>query len=196
MGGDDFLTKPIHPEFLISSVGIKAERMRAMRRLMARDNLTGLLNLANIEEQLEMSLVRAKKNNTPCAFAILELDDFNAVNDKHGYLTGDRVIVLTSLLLKRRIRATDVAGRYGGRKFAVIMPGTDAETAVSVMDEVRASFARILHDCHQGEFYLTLSCGIAVYPQSGDVASLNRAAVDSLSAAKGKGKNRVETAGR
>lgn len=194
MGGDAFLTKPIHPEFLISSVSIKAERMRAMRRLMARDSLTGLLNLANTEEHLETLLVRAKKSNTTCAFAVLELDNFKAVNDDHGYLTGDRVIVVTSLLLKRRLRASDVVGRYGGRKFAVIMPETDAETAFNVMEKVRASFARILHECHKGEFSLTLSCGIAVYPKAKDVAALNSDAMSALSNAKNKGKNRVELA--
>jgi diguanylate cyclase (GGDEF)-like protein len=101
---------------------------------------------------------------------------------------------VTSLLLKRRVRGFDVVGRYGGRKFAVIMPETDAETALTVMEEVRASFAKILHECHQGEFYLTLSCGIAVYPQSKDVVALNNNAASALSLAKDKGKNRVELA--
>ena len=192
MGGDDFLTKPIRPEFLISSVVIRAERMRIMRTFMARDSLTGLLNLVKTQEQLEMTLIRAKKSITSCAYAIIELDDFQAVNDKHGYLAGDRVIVIASLLLKRRVRASDLVGRYGGQKFAVIMPDTDADTAFTVLDEIRASFAKILHECHHGEFYLTLSGGVAVYPAAKDVAALNSAAGKALAEARGKGRNRIE----
>lgn len=195
MGGDDFLTKPIRPEFLISSVIIRAERMRVMRKFMARDSLTGLLNLVRTQEQLELELLRAKRNNTPCAYAIIELDDFRAVNDKHGYLTGDRVIVIAALLLKRRVRACDVVGRYGGHRFAVIMPDTGSEAAFGVMDEIRASFAKILHECHHGEFHLTLSCGIAIYPRFRDLAALNGEALQALAAAKAKGGNRVEPAG-
>ncbi len=196
MGGDDFLTKPIRPEFLISSVVIRAERMRIMRTFMARDSLTGLFNLVKTQEQLELALIRAKKNATPCAYALIELDDFQAVNDKHGYLTGDRVIVIASLLLKRRVRAADVVGRYGGQKFAVIMPETDADAAFAVLDEIRASFAKILHECHHGEFHLTLSGGIAVYPHAKDVAALNSAAGKALAEARNAGKNRIAVAGR
>lgn len=195
MGGDDFLTKPIRPEILISSVIIRAERMRVMRKFMARDSLTGLLNLVKTQEQLDMALLRAKRNSTPCAYAIIELDNFQVVNDKHGYLTGNRGIVIAALLLKRRVRVCDVVGRYGGHRFAVIMADTDSEAAFTVMDEIRASFAKILHECHHGEFYLTLSCGIALYPQFRDAVALNGEALQALSAAKAKGKNRVEMAG-
>jgi diguanylate cyclase (GGDEF)-like protein len=195
MGGDDFLTKPIRPEILISSVIIRSERMRVMRTFMARDSLTGLLNLVKTQEHLEMALLRAKKSTIPCSYAIIELDDFQAVNDKHGYVTGDRVIVIAALMLKRRVRASDVVGRFGGQKFAVIMPDTDAQAALAVMDEIRASFAKILHECHHGEFYLTMSGGIAVYPQAKDVVALNNAAGKALADARKNGRNRIEVAG-
>jgi diguanylate cyclase (GGDEF)-like protein len=191
MGGDDFLTKPIRPEFLISSVVIRAERMRIMRTFMARDSLTGLFNLVKTQEHLEIALARAKKGTTPCVYALLEVDDFQAVNDKHGYLTGDRVIVIAALLLKRRVRDSDVVGRYGGQKFAVIMPDTDAVAAYKILDEIRASFAKILHTCHHGEFYLTLSGGIALYHPDKDIAALNSAAGKALAEAREKGKNRI-----
>ena len=196
MGGDDFLTKPIRPEILISSVIIRSERMRIMRTFMARDTLTGLLNLVKTQEQLELALLRAKKNATSCAYALIELDDFQAVNDKHGYLTGDRVIVIAALMLKRRVRASDVVGRYGGQKFAVIMPDTDAQAALAILDEIRTSFAKILHECHHGEFRLTMSGGIAVYPDIKDIAVLNNSAAKALGDARKNGRDRIEVAGR
>ncbi|MDD5285412.1 MAG: response regulator [Desulfuromonadaceae bacterium] len=196
MGGDDFLTKPIHPEFLISSVIIRAERMRIVRKFMARDSLTGLLNLVKTQEQLEMALIRAKKSSSPCIYALIELDDFQAVNDKYGYLSGDRVIVMTALLLKRRVRASDVVGRCGGQKFAVIMPDTEADAAFMILDKIRESFARIKHECDLGEFHLTLSGGIAPYPQINDVVALNSEAAKALAKARNSGKNRIEVADR
>ncbi|HEY4743103.1 MAG TPA: diguanylate cyclase, partial [Desulfuromonadaceae bacterium] len=195
MGGDDFLTKPIRPQILVSSVAIRAERMRIMRTFMARDSLTSLFNLVKTQEQLEMALTRAKKSATPCVYALIELDDLQGVNDKHGYVTGDRVIVVAALLIKRRIRASDVVGRYGGQKFAVIMPDTDADAARTILDAIRESFAKILHDCHHGEFRLTLSGGIAAYPRTKDVAALNSAAGKALAEARGGGRNRIAVAG-
>jgi len=196
MGGDDFLTKPVPPEILISSVNIRAERMRIMRKFMARDSLTGLLNLVKAEEELDLVLEKARKNSTSCALAVIELDNLQEINDKHGYLTGDRVILLTAMLLKRRARSGDLVGRHAGCKFMAIMPDTNAETAFTVIDGIRESFAKILHECHHGEFYLTLSGGIAVYPLAKDAVELNIAAGQSLVLAKKNGKNRIETAGR
>ncbi len=195
MGGDDFLTKPIRPEFLISSINIRAERMRIMRTFMVRDSLTGLFNLVNIQAQLETTLARAKKNNSPVVYALIELDNFQAVNDTHGYLAGNRAIVIAALLLKRRVRSADVVGRYGGQKFVVIMPDIDAEAAFTVLDEIRTSFAKILHRCHSGEFYLTLSGGCAVYPDAKDVASLNSLSGKALAEARDMGRNRIVMAG-
>jgi len=196
MGGDDFLTKPVPPEVLISSVNIRAERMRIMRKFMEHDSLTGLLNLTKIQEQLDLVLSRAKKNITSFAFAILELDNLQEINDKHGYIIGDRVILLTAFLIKRRVRRTDIVGHHIGNKFVVIMPDTDAETAFSVIDGIRESFSKILHECHHGEFYLTLSCGIAVYPLAKDSVEINSAVGKALSLSKSKGKNQTQIAGQ
>jgi diguanylate cyclase (GGDEF)-like protein len=195
MGGDDFLTKPVPPEILISSVNIRAERMRIMRTFMAHDSLTRLLNLTKTQEQLDLALPKAKKNNSSCALAIMELDNLQDINDKHGYLTGDRVIMLTALLIKRRVRITDTVGHHVGSKFAVIMPDTDAETAFALIDGIRESFAKILHECHHAEFYLTLSGGIAVYPTAKDAVELNGDAEKALTAAINNGKNRIQLAG-
>lgn len=195
MGGDDFLTKPVPPEILISSVNIRAERMRIMRTFMAHDSLTGLLNLTKTQEQLDLALPKAKKSGNSCAFAVLELDNLQEINDKHGYLAGDKIIVLTALLIKRRVRITDTVGHHVGNKFAVIMPDTDAEIAFALINEIRECFAKILHECYHAEFYLTLSGGIAVYPAAKDSVELNGDAVKALTAAKSNGKNRIQLAG-
>jgi len=193
IGADDFLTKPIKPEHLISSVTIRAERMRIIRSFMEQDSLTGLLNHTKTKEQLDLAVLRAKRGGGRFCFAMIDIDGFKSINDTHGHLTGDRVIVILSRLLQQRLRKTDVIGRYGGEEFAVILMGTEEEQAYRVMDEIRKSFEQIRHESDSGRFPVTFSCGIASYPAFRDSLSLNKEADRLLYEAKRRGRNRVIT---
>jgi diguanylate cyclase (GGDEF)-like protein len=191
MGGDDFLTKPIQPPHLISSVAIRAERMRIVRSLMERDGLTGLLNHTKTEEQLHIALARAVRQKCTVSFAMVDLDRFKSVNDTYGHATGDRVLVAVSRLLQQRLRKTDVIGRYGGEEFAVILYDTDLDSAAKVLDNIRASFSQLKHQTEGTELTATFSCGVASYPQYSDPMSLRNAADKALYRAKGEGRDRV-----
>ena len=111
IGGDDFLVKPIHPEHLVAAVVTRAKRFRALRGLMVRDSLTGLLNHTTTNEQTKIELARARRIKNSLSFALLDIDHFERVNDQYGHPAGDRVIKSLSNLLKKRLRATDVIGR-------------------------------------------------------------------------------------
>jgi diguanylate cyclase (GGDEF)-like protein len=191
IGADDFLTKPIKPEHLISSVTIRAERMRIIRSFMEQDSLTGLLNHTKTKEQLDMAVLRARRSGGHFCFAMIDIDGFKSINDTHGHLTGDRVIVILSRLLQQRLRKTDVIGRYGGEEFAIILMDTSEDQAYRVMDEIRKSFEQIRHESDSGRFPVTFSCGIASYPRFRDSLSLNKEADRLLYEAKRNGRNRV-----
>ncbi len=195
IGGDDFLTKPIEPEHLISSVTYRAERMRLIRSFMDRDSLTGLLNHTKTKEELDIALSRTKREGGSVTFAMLDIDDFKHINDIYGHPAGDTVLVVLSRLLKQRLRKTDVIGRYGGEEFAVVLEKTDAGTGRRIMDEIRASFSQLRHRCEGREFNVTFSCGIAAFPCFGDAATLSRAADRALYRAKEEGKDRVVVEG-
>jgi diguanylate cyclase (GGDEF)-like protein len=180
MGGDDFLTKPIQPDHLVSSVAIRAERMRVIRTFMERDSLTGLYNRSMSEEHLELAVMRAHRSGRSLAFAMLDIDGFKKINDTYGHPTGDRVIVTLARLLQQRLRKTDIIGRFGGEEFAVVLPDTDPEAACEVLDQIRQSFAVVRHAYATGEFSVTFSCGIAAYPRHGDVSTLCDAADKAL----------------
>lgn len=191
VGGDDFLTKPIEPSHLISSVITRAERMRIIRSYMDRDSLTGLLNHSKAKEQLDIAAERVRRHGGNLAFAMIDLDRFKAVNDTYGHTAGDRVIMSLARLLQQRLRKTDVIGRYGGEEFAVILNETGPTDAFNVLDSIRESFSQIKHQVEGREFSATFSCGIASYGDYGDPAALCNAADNMLYESKNSGRNRV-----
>ncbi len=194
MGGDDFLTKPIEQTHLISSVGIRAERMRIIRSFMDRDALTGLLNHTKTKEACEMAVERARRGNGSLVFAMIDIDKFKAVNDTYGHLVGDRVILSLSRFLQQRLRKTDVIGRYGGEEFAVVLLDSDLDAAEKRFDGIRGGFSEIRHEAGGREFSVTVSCGIAAFPCFGDSKLLCNAADEALYEAKRSGRNRLVAA--
>ncbi|MFZ6748574.1 diguanylate cyclase [Undibacterium sp. Ren11W] len=190
-GADDFLTKPIHPEFLVSSISTRAERYRSLRTLIMRDGLTGLYNHTAIKEELIAEVSMAVRNKTPLAVAMLDLDNFKLVNDNYGHPVGDQVLRTLSRLLRQRLRRSDVVGRYGGEEFIVIFPATSATSAMTVLDEVRIAFAKLQQFSDQGEFAVTFSAGISDLSRAADVNALIENADAALYMAKKSGKNRI-----
>ena len=191
MGGDDFLTKPIQTGHLISSVYTRAERMRVIRSCMDRDGLTGLLNHTKTNEQLDIAMERARRQDGCLSFAMMDIDNFKEVNDSYGHPAGDRVIMSLARLLQERLRKTDVVGRYGGEEFAVILSDMSGSNAAKVLDAIRLSFSRIKNQADSREFSVTFSCGIATFSGHGDVALLISAADNALYEAKRGGRNRI-----
>jgi diguanylate cyclase (GGDEF)-like protein len=191
MGGDDFLTKPIPDQHLVSSIAVRAERARMLSALMVQDSLTGLLKHAMIKEQLVQELSRARRTQSALSFAMIDIDHFKSVNDSYGHMMGDRVIKGLARLLQQRLRKCDKIGRYGGEEFAVVLPNCDLKSAIKVLDAIREDFAQ-LHYLHQGkEFSATFSSGLAGFPHHDDAEELNRAADEALYEAKRRGRNRV-----
>ena len=195
MGGDEFLTKPISSERLISAVAGRAERMKVIRSLMVRDGMTGLFNHSASKEHLEMGLAAARRHGTELCFAMIDLDKFKKVNDTYGHPVGDQVLITLARLLQQRLRKTDVVGRLGGEEFAVILPECDIATAVSLLDRLRESFAGISFPVGSETFSATFSCGIASFSRHGEAEALCKSADEALYEAKNGGRNRVVAAG-
>jgi diguanylate cyclase (GGDEF)-like protein len=193
LGGDDFLVKPIEPRHLIAATTSRIERYRQLRKMMYRDSLTGLLNHGTLKDRLEKEVSRAGRLDADTvAFAMIDLDHFKSVNDQYGHPAGDRVLKSLSQMLSRRLRTSDIVGRYGGEEFSVIFPNTTAADAALLMDEMRDNFSKICHRSGDSEFSVTFSCGVASYPNYFNMEVLCNAADRALYAAKSKGRNRVE----
>jgi diguanylate cyclase (GGDEF)-like protein len=191
LGGDDFLTKPIQPPHLISSVTSRIKRSLMLRSFMVRDSLTGLLNHTAIKDQLDGEVAWARRQKKPLSFAMVDIDHFKKVNDTYGHPVGDRVIKSLSRLLKQRLRSSDLVGRYGGEEFAVVLVDADGPTAMKVLDTIRDDFSQLRHLGEGTEFPVTFSCGIADVSQFPDATKLSDAADKALYKAKHAGRNCV-----
>jgi diguanylate cyclase (GGDEF)-like protein len=191
LGGDDFLTKPIQPQHLISSVTSRIRRSLMLRSFMLRDSLTGLLNHTAIKDQLDGLVAWAIREKKPLSFAMVDIDHFKQVNDSYGHPAGDRVIKSLSRLLKQRLRTSDLVGRFGGEEFAVILTDADGSTAMKILDTIRDDFSQLRHLADGKEFPVTFSCGVADISQFSDVTKLSDAADKALYKAKHAGRNKV-----
>ncbi len=195
LGGDDFLTKPIPGDHLVSVVTARAQRSRVLRSYIERDSLTGLYNHSRIKEQLELEIIGARRKNSSLVYAMLDIDLFKKVNDTYGHHIGDRVIKNLSRFLLNKLRRTDFVGRYGGEEFAIILPDISPESSLKVINRIREDFLKFPHYVQDTEFYTTFSCGLASFSHYTDAFSLSRAADEALYEAKRTGRNRVKLAG-
>jgi diguanylate cyclase (GGDEF)-like protein len=191
-GADDFIDKPLVATHFVSSLSSRAERYRALRALIMRDSLTGLLNHSAVKETLGREIASSERHHTALSLAMIDIDFFKRVNDTYGHPVGDQVLRTLARLLQQRLRRGDVVGRYGGEEFAIILPGTAAEAARGVLDEIREAFTRIRHHAEDADFTVSFSSGVADVSKYGSVDDLFRAADAALYDAKHKGRNRIE----
>lgn len=191
LGGDDFLTKPIQPQHLVSAVSSRIRRSMLLRSLMVRDSLTGLLNHTAIKDQLDREVARAKRQATRCCFAMIDIDLFKQVNDTYGHPAGDRVIKSLSRLLKQRLREVDVVGRYGGEEFGVILVDVEGATVVKILNTIRCDFSKLRHLANNQEFSVSFSAGVADVINFSNATQIIDAADKALYQAKQHGRNLV-----
>jgi diguanylate cyclase (GGDEF)-like protein len=172
-----------------------ARMYETARKLADRDPLTGFFNHRYLHERLSEEVVRAVRTRRPLSVVMLDLDDFKLVNDTFGHLYGDRVLTHVAELIRSALRASDVAARYGGDEFALILPETDHADAGIVAERILEVFRQspFAADGRQA-FPVGASIGIATHPINGRSATELIAAADQgLYAAKGAGGNVVQS---
>jgi diguanylate cyclase (GGDEF)-like protein/PAS domain S-box-containing protein len=174
------------------------ERIEALqvelREQAIRDPLTGLYNRRYLQSVLEREL--ARRECAALALVIIDIDHFKDLNDQFGREAGDQALVALARLLTAGIRASDIAVRYSGEEFVVVLPGTGLAVALARAESWRRAVAELLIPGEQGEARMTLSGGVAAWPEHGLTAeALLRAADRALNTAKRGGSNRIVVAG-
>lgn len=168
-----------------------SDHKRALRALSRIDSLTGLLNHGSWKDLLHLKFHKCQQQQTHGTIALIDIDHFKQINDTHGHIAGDAVLRQLSLELRRHLRENDLAGRYGGDEFCVILPRMNQEEAAQVMERMRETFSNYRAP-HIPELRVSLSIGLADFQPSFTSAAMWLNAADrALYAAKDNGRNRV-----
>lgn len=189
-GGDQEVARlrALELERVNATLGRKAAELE---RLSLTDALTGLPNRRAFDARLDDELARARRHGRPLVLALVDLDRFKEVNDRHGHPVGDAVLRRAAVVVREALRASDVAARWGGEEFALLLPDTPHEEAYRVLERVRAALAAASWGDLGADLALTASIGAAASAETDDVHELLRRADHRLFAAKRAGRDRT-----
>lgn len=185
-------------EVLEERVRQRTEELEAANRKLEQvsitDDLTGLPNKRYLQQTLVTEVERARREQTPVAVMMLDIDHFKQINDAYGHLVGDDCLYELARLLQGEIqRSTDLVARYGGEEFCVVLPNTDASGAIEVGECVRSAVEALRFTVNGESVPITVSAGLTVERPSDSVSSehLVQLADDALYQAKRDGRNRL-----
>ncbi len=174
--------------------GLKQHLIRATNEAQ-RDFLTGLFNRKALDKMLDELIAFTEEHGTALSLLMIDVDHFKKFNDTHGHLIGDEVLKMVAKLLTESLKGKDVVARFGGEEFAVLLPSTNIDNAVTVAESIRRAIAgKELKRRDTGEVVgsVSVSIGVASYhPGSDTVPLFLKRADDALYVSKNKGRNRV-----
>ena len=203
-GADDYLCKPFHLGELEARlrsgkriVDLQTELIEAQESLRIQamqDPLTKALNHGAIMDYLHRELSRAQRDDLPVSVIMADLDEFKRVNDTFGHLAGDYVLVEATKRFRDCLRPYDAIGRYGGEEFLIVLPGSDANTAMKQAERIQASLSDHPILLSNSAIPVTVSQGITTWEGtcSDDVRALVSAADNALYLVKSSGRDGIE----
>ncbi|MDQ5820624.1 MAG: GGDEF domain-containing protein [Actinomycetota bacterium] len=195
--GDEFPTEDRLTATSFAAHAVVALENARLHRVVERqalvDGLTGLANRRQSEDALATEISRAERFDSPLTIVLADLDDFKALNDRYGHPAGDAVLRAFAGILEETLREADVAGRWGGEEFLLLLPGTDASGGMLLAERIRATLAgRAILTPDGAAVRVTSSFGLTTHVPGLSEIELVAAADAALYAAKRAGKDRVE----
>ena len=182
---------------ILTDMDVLRKELAQVKEEAVTDALTGISNRKAFDATLEHMIYDAREQKTPLCILLADIDHFKQFNDTYGHLVGDKVLRFVAATLKRCVKGNDVAARFGGEEFAVILPQTELAGAATVAEQIRKAVSSgQLKDKTSGEAYgkITISMGIAQFFGSDLPNDLIHRADKALYMAKDRGRNRIERA--
>ena len=202
-GADDYMSKPVN--FLELRARIQTGRRvveledkllesnRMLKDLASRDNLTSLWNRANVFQFLEEDLIRGRRESRPVSAIMIDVDNFKRINDTHGHLAGDVVLIQIAKRLERGVRPYDKVGRYGGDEMLTVLPGCGLAEVTAIGERLRKSISgeKMRTPAGDCEVTVTLGCSSSELVPDATAETLVQASDAALYKGKSMGRDRV-----
>ncbi len=176
----------------VASKRALAEANEKLQYLSQHDGMTGLSNRQHWEHSMQSEFARLKRTEQQACLLMMDIDKFKRINDTYGHSVGDEVIRAFAGVIKSCVRQTDIAGRYGGEEFAVILIDTSSDGAAYVAERIRKKFEKLTIDIEGQTITATASVGVAEYiPNFNSTVEWTNSADAALYEAKSNGRNQV-----
>ena len=205
-GASDYVLKPFDDAELLARIKVHLrikflrdelkEKNEQLRELSGTDELTRINNRRRFMEHFRTEFSRARRYKHCASIVLFDVDHFKEVNDQHGHLIGDNVLVEMVQIMRKNLRQSDILGRWGGEELIMLLPHTDSKGAFYSADRIRKAIEEAEFPCEDKTLRLTVSAGVAGYPEikAENVDDLVRHADSALYIAKSEGRNRIEIA--
>lgn len=204
-GASDLIMKPIRLEDLLLRINMviknrseKKEhnrKLEELKNLTIVDDLTGLYNSRQFYRHIRQEIERSNRYFRPLSLILMDIDNFKSLNDTYGHLCGDEILAGMGKIIKSAIRKQDIAFRYAGDEFTIILPETGIEKAIAVAERVRRAVeneTRVLSV--SGHLKVTVSIGVVEYLTDEEIKTFVHRADSAMYASKKKGRNKISMA--